>query len=202
MSYRQWDSDLKELFDQTPGVDYLDTQERAYAEALFEQGFTHTGEEYDAEGLDPDSVRFLRDEFFDFLFYAPDGDWWEQWREAMGYDLWVTVLVLLPSTGTGQPLGFELGNDARITPRLTGPIGVESRKIGNSSDGTAKDTGVSQLTLLDALPYFTTICFSGVALATMYLAVIFLRKPHWTSYCMLSLNILILFTLAFLSSMT
>lgn len=86
MAYDDWDSGFREVFDDTPGADYLSGSEFDYAEALFEAGFTHTGSEYDAMGLSEDQVQAIRDEYFDFMgIDAGDFDW-QEWREAMGYE--------------------------------------------------------------------------------------------------------------------
>lgn len=83
MSYRDWDREQQELFDTTPGVEYLSSQEREYAAALFEEGFTYASDEYDERGLTPEQVHFLRDEFFDFLYINEDQFDWNAWREAL-----------------------------------------------------------------------------------------------------------------------
>jgi hypothetical protein len=86
MAFEDWDSQFQELFDNVPGADYLSSGEQGYAEALFEAGFTHTGEEYDQMGLSEDEVQAIRDEFFDYMgIDASDFDW-QEWREAMGYE--------------------------------------------------------------------------------------------------------------------
>lgn len=86
MAYDDWDSSFQDMFDDIPGADYLSSEEANYAEALFEAGFTHTGEEYESMGMSEDDVQAIRDTFFDFMgIEASDFDW-EAWREAMGYD--------------------------------------------------------------------------------------------------------------------
>lgn len=87
MAYDDWDSQFQEVFDNLPGADYLSSEESDYAETLFEAGFTHTKDEYDAMGLSPDDVGAIRDEFYSYMGWADSGAFdWEGWREAMGYE--------------------------------------------------------------------------------------------------------------------
>ena len=86
MAYDDWDSSFREVFDNTPGSDYLSSEEFNYAEALFDAGFTHTSEEYDQMGFSEDQVQAIRDEYFDFMGIEGDQFDWDGWREAMGYE--------------------------------------------------------------------------------------------------------------------
>lgn len=90
MSYDDWDTSFQDMFDYMPGMadaeQYDPDFDRSYAEALFEEGFTHRASEYDAEGLDPSQVAAIRDEFFDYMGMDPSEFDWEEWREAMGYE--------------------------------------------------------------------------------------------------------------------
>lgn len=86
MAYDDWDSQYQDVFDATPGADYLSSEESSYAEALFEAGFTHTGAEYDAMGYTEDQVQAIRDEYFEFMGIDAGQFDWEGWREAMGYE--------------------------------------------------------------------------------------------------------------------
>jgi len=86
MAYEDWDSQFQEVFDNTPGADYLSSEESSYAEALFDAGFTHTSAEYDEMGMSEDEVQAIRDEFFDFMGIDAESFDWEGWREAMGYE--------------------------------------------------------------------------------------------------------------------
>lgn len=62
------------------------TFDAGYAEALFEEAFTHTAAELEAMGISPEAVDAMREEFFDYMgIDAADFDW-QEWREAMGYD--------------------------------------------------------------------------------------------------------------------
>lgn len=84
--------DKDALWDAVPGSDYIDNPdlfedwERDYAHQLYELGFTHSSEEYDALGLDPDQVHAAREEFFDFMEMEWDEFPWDEWREMMGYE--------------------------------------------------------------------------------------------------------------------
>lgn len=86
MAYEEWDEPFQELFDSTPGTAFLEDYEQRHVEALFEAGFTHTAAEYDAMGLNEDSVQAIRDEFFDYMGLDYSSFDWEEWREAMGYE--------------------------------------------------------------------------------------------------------------------
>jgi hypothetical protein len=86
MAYDEWDSPFQDFFDEIPGTDYLDDDEQRIVEALFEEGFTHTAEEYEAMGLSEDEVQAIRDEFFDYMGLEEYEFDWEGWREAMGYE--------------------------------------------------------------------------------------------------------------------
>lgn len=86
MPFRDWDDSFRELWDTTPGTDYLDTQETRVAEELFDVAFTHTAEELEGMGYTQEQVFAIRDEFFDYMgMDSADFDW-EGWREAMGYE--------------------------------------------------------------------------------------------------------------------
>lgn len=86
MAYDDWDDSFREVFDNTPGADYLNDEEFSYAETLFDAGFTHTSDEYEAMGLSEDQVQAIRDEYFDLMGIDADQFDWEGWREAMGYE--------------------------------------------------------------------------------------------------------------------
>lgn len=86
MAYDDWDSQFQDFFDEIPGTDYLNSEESSYAEALFDTGFTHTAEEYEAMGLSEDAVQAIRDEFFEYMGLEEYEFDWEGWREAMGYE--------------------------------------------------------------------------------------------------------------------
>lgn len=58
----------------------------AYAETLFETGFTMHASELEALGYDPRDVEAIREEFFDYMDLDPADFDWQEWREAMGYD--------------------------------------------------------------------------------------------------------------------
>ena len=85
MPYEDWSPEFQGLYDSTPGISDVEPWEESHVEALFEAGFTHTGAEYEAEGLDPDSVHAIREEFFEYMGLAEENFDWEDWREAMGY---------------------------------------------------------------------------------------------------------------------
>lgn len=86
MAYDDWDSSFQDFFDEIPGTDFLEDYEVGHVEALYEAGFTHTSEEYDAMGLDPDAVQAIREEFFEYMGIDEYQFDWEGWREAMGYE--------------------------------------------------------------------------------------------------------------------
>jgi hypothetical protein len=84
--YEEWDPSFQDVWDSTPGTGDLESYEESHAEALFEVGFTHTSEEYEAMGYSEDDVAAIREEFFDYMGLE---DWqfdWDGWREAMGYE--------------------------------------------------------------------------------------------------------------------
>lgn len=84
--YDDWSDEFQDLWDSLPSADYIEDYERGHVEALFEAGFMHTAEEYDALGLSEDDVAAIREEFFDYLGMDEADFDWEGWREAMGYD--------------------------------------------------------------------------------------------------------------------
>jgi hypothetical protein len=90
MSYDDWDSSFREVYDNTPGMteaydeDY--TFDTDYAESLFEVAFTMHAAELDAAGYSPDDVQAIRNEFFDYMGIDMADFDWSGWREAMGYD--------------------------------------------------------------------------------------------------------------------
>ena len=86
MPYGDWDDNFREVFDSTPGTAELESWEQSHVEALYEAGFTHTAEEYEALGLSEDAVQAIRDEFFDYMGLDESDFDWEGWREAMGYE--------------------------------------------------------------------------------------------------------------------
>ena len=87
MAYEDWTDDFQELFDNAPGADYLTSEQEFIAESLFEIGFTMTSDELERLGYSPDDVASMRDEYFEILgIDAADFDW-QEWREAMGYEL-------------------------------------------------------------------------------------------------------------------
>lgn len=88
MAYDDWAEGMRDLWDSLDGTapGYMEDWERAYAETEFERGFTHTGEEYDAMGLDPDQVYAARMNFFDFMGLEEEDFDWDAWREEMGYN--------------------------------------------------------------------------------------------------------------------
>lgn len=86
MAFDDWGDPFQDLWDSTPGTGALEDWEVAHVEALFEAGFTHTAEEYEAMGLSEDQVDAIRAELFDYMG-MDEGDFdWEGWREAMGYE--------------------------------------------------------------------------------------------------------------------
>jgi hypothetical protein len=90
MSYDDWESSFREVYDDVPGMATAynddDNFDSAYAEALFEAGFTHTSAELDALGYSPDDIAAIREEFFDYMGVDERDFDWQEWREAMGYD--------------------------------------------------------------------------------------------------------------------
>ena len=90
MSYDDWDSSFRDVYDNTPGMgeayDEDNTFDTSYAESLFEVGFTMHSDELEANGYTMDDVQAIRDEFFDYMGIDVDDFDWQGWREAMGYD--------------------------------------------------------------------------------------------------------------------
>lgn len=90
MSYEDWPDDFQDLFDSVPGIADAEQNDSDFdiriAEALFEEGFTHHSDEYDAQGLDPEQVHAIREEFFDYVGIDEADFDWQEWREAMGYE--------------------------------------------------------------------------------------------------------------------
>jgi hypothetical protein len=86
MAYSDWDSEFRDLFEGTPGTDALENWEQGHVEALFQAGFTHHAEDYEALGLSEDAVEAIRQEFFDYMGLDDYEFDWEGWREAMGYE--------------------------------------------------------------------------------------------------------------------
>lgn len=87
MAYEDLDSGYKDLFEDIPNTDYFEYDwERDYAQELFERGFGHSSEDYDALGLTPEEVTAAREEFFDFMGMEIDDFPWDDWREEMGYE--------------------------------------------------------------------------------------------------------------------
>jgi hypothetical protein len=86
MPYEEWESPFQDVYEGIPGTGYLDDTESNYAEALYETGFMHDSDWYEANGYSEDDIQAIREEFFDFMgIDAADFDW-EGWREAMGYE--------------------------------------------------------------------------------------------------------------------
>jgi len=91
MSYDDWESAFRELYDDIPGMQTAyehDTDfDAGYAEALFEAGFTKHASELEAEGLSQDAVNAIRAEFFEYMGLGDYGENfdWQEWREVMGY---------------------------------------------------------------------------------------------------------------------
>jgi hypothetical protein len=77
----------REFFWELPGTDFFQSAEESRnAEYLYAVGFGYTADEYDAMGLDPDTVHEMREQFFDFMGMEWDDFDWDGWREAMGYN--------------------------------------------------------------------------------------------------------------------
>jgi hypothetical protein len=83
--YEDWSSGFRELYNETPGTQYVETWEARHVEALFEAGFTYHASEYEAQGLTEDDVHAIREEFFEYMGLAEENFDWDDWREAMGY---------------------------------------------------------------------------------------------------------------------
>lgn len=81
----EWSEEHIEIFNEIPGTEYLEGDDRLYAQDLYELGFGHTEADYDALGIDPDTVHQAREDFFDFMGLEYDDFPWDDWREAMGY---------------------------------------------------------------------------------------------------------------------
>ena len=87
LSYDDLPEDRSEVFWEIPGVDFFDNAtEREYAQELYADAFGFTADEYDAMGIDANSVHAAREEFFDYMGLAPEDFPWDEWREAMGYE--------------------------------------------------------------------------------------------------------------------
>jgi hypothetical protein len=83
--YEDWSPQFQELYNETPGIADVEPWEESHVEALFDAGFTHHGDEYEASGLTEDDVHAIREEFFEYMGLAEENFDWEDWREAMGY---------------------------------------------------------------------------------------------------------------------
>lgn len=80
MSYGEWDEGFQDVYDEIPGIPYLDDWEQDYVEELFERGFTHTSDEPDYNSYE---VMLAREEFFDYLGLLPEDFPWADWREVI-----------------------------------------------------------------------------------------------------------------------
>lgn len=87
MAWDDWSDAFLDVYEATPGIADLEDWETGHVEALYEAGFTHSAEEYEAMGLSEDDVAAIREEFFDYLGIDESDFDWEGWREAMGYEL-------------------------------------------------------------------------------------------------------------------
>ena len=86
-NYNFWSEGLQELWDNTTGTEFIpDGWETDYYQNLFEIAFGHTGAEYDALGIDPETVSAAREEFFDYMGMNDDQFDWSAWRDEMGYE--------------------------------------------------------------------------------------------------------------------
>jgi hypothetical protein len=61
-----------DMFDRIPGVQFLDTEDRADSFELFYENFVENGHD--------------REAFFEYMGMEPRDFPWEEWREWMGYD--------------------------------------------------------------------------------------------------------------------
>lgn len=86
MPYEDWDTGFQDVYESTPGTQYLEDWETGHVETLFETGFTMDAIELESLGYTEDDVQAIRDEFFDYLGIDRDDFDWEGWREAMGYE--------------------------------------------------------------------------------------------------------------------
>lgn len=77
----------QDVFWEVLGTDYFqDRAEEREAERLYSLGFGYKASEYDQMGINPETVRELREQFFDFMRLEWDDFPWDEWREAMGYN--------------------------------------------------------------------------------------------------------------------
>jgi hypothetical protein len=85
--YDEWNRDFQDLWDEIPGTGYFENDfETSYAMELFDRGFGHSADEYDALGITPDDVHAAREEFFTFMDMDEDQFDWQEWKEIMGYE--------------------------------------------------------------------------------------------------------------------
>ena len=119
MAYDDWPEEFQEVWDdleRQDGFEGLSGSELEYAEYMFEEGFMHYAGE-----ISPADTEFARGEFFDMIGQEWEDIFdWEGWREAMGYDLWVSRALApapKPSHGTGRKAGNVRGFGVFACPK-------------------------------------------------------------------------------------
>lgn len=83
MAYEDWDREMRDVWDDMPGIPLFRDYEYNMAEDLFDIAFTHHRDE---PGYDRDEVLRAREEFFAFTGLPDELFPWDEWREAMGYN--------------------------------------------------------------------------------------------------------------------
>lgn len=83
MAYEDWDREMRDVWDDMPGIPLFRDYEYGIAEDLFDAAFTHHADE---PGYDRDAVLAAREEFFEFTGLPEELFPWDEWREAMGYN--------------------------------------------------------------------------------------------------------------------
>lgn len=94
MAYDDWPEEFQEVWDTLERADAfegMNSDQLAYAEFMFEEGWMT----YEDEKAHPSDIEFARSEFWDTVGpeYEDEFDW-DEWREAMGYDLCQAIAVI------------------------------------------------------------------------------------------------------------
>lgn len=78
--------EMQEFFGQIRGTDYIPNSDLAEVRTEWALAFGYHATDYDAMGIDKETVSALRDKFFDYMGLEWDDFPWADWRELMGYD--------------------------------------------------------------------------------------------------------------------
>jgi hypothetical protein len=213
VAYDDWPEEFQEVWDTLERADAFEgksASEIEYAEFMFEEGWMT----YEDEKVHVSDIDYARQEFWDTigLEYEDEFDW-EGWREAMGYDLWVSVPVPKPSPVIGSKPGYGRRPSVPPTASNTTLIGgsitpiIENGLTKRGGHGSQRITktlipgwrldrlsvGMEKVTLMRLV--FITICYSVVAMISMslFLALIWVLWNVLSTFLLLSQTILTLF---------